>query len=247
MTSPLSPAVTPGSQGNGILAPALTPEQASSLDHLITQDDTPVDSMFAEKEQRLLTEALYSSWTPPGGAPFLALANVGLFPVPKNPALVPDAMLSIGVKPAGDLHTKAGHSYYVWLLGKPPDVVIEIISDRRGGEDSTKMRAYAEMGVPYYVILDPDNELGGGTFRTFRLENGQYNSCDVSWMPEVGLGLRLWEGSYEGQQATWLRWCEQDGRFIPTGAEQRCRADEAQEEARRLADKLRALGVDPEA
>ncbi len=33
-----------------------------SIEHVVIQDDKPVDSSFAEKEQRLLTEPLYSSW-----------------------------------------------------------------------------------------------------------------------------------------------------------------------------------------
>ena len=48
------------------------------IQHLVTEDDTPVDNMPSEKQQRLLTEPLYSSWAGPGaGRPFLAAANVG--------------------------------------------------------------------------------------------------------------------------------------------------------------------------
>jgi hypothetical protein len=53
------------------------PEIRPPLDDLVTEDDTPVDNMFSEKQQRLLTEPLYSSWD--AGRPFLATANVGLF------------------------------------------------------------------------------------------------------------------------------------------------------------------------
>jgi hypothetical protein len=38
-----------------------------AVDHLVTEDDTPVDSFFSEKQLRLLTEPLYSSrvdWAP---------------------------------------------------------------------------------------------------------------------------------------------------------------------------------------
>ena len=34
--------------------------------HLITEDDEPVDNLFSEKQQRLLTESLYTSWDGPG-------------------------------------------------------------------------------------------------------------------------------------------------------------------------------------
>lgn len=62
-----------------------------SLEDLVTEDDTPVDNMFSEKQQRLLTEPLYSSWDP--GRPFIAAANVGLFYAVRQPPLVPDAFL----------------------------------------------------------------------------------------------------------------------------------------------------------
>jgi hypothetical protein len=64
------------------------------------------------------------------------------------------------------------------------------------------------------------------------------------WLQTVGLGLTLWNGEFEGQESTWLRWCDdQERRVIPTGAE---RADEAELKAQRLAERLRAMGVDPD-
>ena len=47
---------------------------------LITQDDTPVDGKYTEKEMRLLTRPLYANWRgPDGDDAFAAMANVGLF------------------------------------------------------------------------------------------------------------------------------------------------------------------------
>jgi hypothetical protein len=39
---------------------------APNIDHIVTEDDAPVDNIFSEKQQRLLTESLYSSWPGPG-------------------------------------------------------------------------------------------------------------------------------------------------------------------------------------
>jgi Uma2 family endonuclease len=240
-------ASSPADNGSCLmLDPALVPD----LSGLITEDDTPVDSILAEKQQRLLTHPLYTSWRPAGeGQTFLALANVGYFYVPRNPALVPDVMLALDVVPAGPLETKEGHSYYQWLMGKPPDMIIEIVSDRTGGEDGHKMRAYARQGVPYYVIFDPLDELKGGVLRCFRLVAGQYELVEPAWFPGVELGLCFWDGTFEQVTRTWLRWCDRDGKVIPTGdelaaaAEQR--ADEERKKAERLAAKLREHGIDP--
>ena len=69
-----------------------------TVDHLVTEDDTPVGSFYCEKQLRLLSEPLHSSradWA--GQRSFVAAANVGLFFVARNPAIVPDALLSMDV------------------------------------------------------------------------------------------------------------------------------------------------------
>jgi hypothetical protein len=230
---------------NGEPLPELDPEVIPNLDELVTEDEKPVDSILIEKQQRLLTEPLYSSWPGPGeGRPFLALANVGLFHTVGEPPLVPDNLLSLDVTAPTDLHVKAGRSYFVWLMGKVPDAVIETVSDRRGGEDSLKMRTYARLRIPYYIIYDPEEWLGRGVLRAFTLREGRYEAIDPGWLPELGLGVKLWQGTYEGHENSWLRWCDQQGQVIPTGAE---RAEEERRRAERLAARLRELGVDPEA
>jgi Uma2 family endonuclease len=190
-----------------------------SLDHLITDDGKPVDNFFVEKQQRLLTAPLECSWAPVDGQPFVVASNVGLFFEPKNPAYCPDAMLALGVRLGEDLKVKPNRSYFVWLLHKVPDVVIEIVSDLTGGEEGHKMAEYARRGVPYYVIFDPLNLLGGGVLRVFACQQGVYEPLAGAWFASVGLGIRLWPGVYEDTTDVWLRWCDRDGRVIPTGKE----------------------------
>src|SRR5437660_189903 len=120
-----------------------TPDLEGMIDYdsIITDDGAPVDNIFIEKQQRLLTTPLYNSWAGPGeGRPFLALSNVGLFYKHPGAPLVPDAMLSLDVAVSPDIRAKENRSYFVWVFGKPPDTVIEIVSDRRGDEDTLKMR-----------------------------------------------------------------------------------------------------------
>jgi hypothetical protein len=237
--------------------PELPPEVVPDLTDIVTKDDTPVDSIFAEKQQRLLTEPLWSSWPVPAeSCPFLALANVGLFYQYGEPPFVPDAMLALRVSMGANLHLKENHSYFVWLQGKPPDVAIEIVSDRHGGEDDYKLRAYARIAVPFYVIYDPENLLRAGELRAFALQRTKYVPTDASWLPEVGLGLKQWEGVFEAAQASWLRWCNSDGQVIPTGAEraeaerQRAEAEHQrfeaeQQRAERMLALLREHGIEP--
>ena len=82
----------------------------------------------------------------------------------------------------------------------------------------------------------------------FGLHEGQYVPLAEPWLEQVGLGLTLWEGTFEGLATTWLRWCDRKGNLLPTGAEQaaqeRLRAEQAEAKAAKLAARLRELGVD---
>jgi Uma2 family endonuclease len=197
-----------------------------------------VDNIFSEKQQRLLVEPLYSCWQGPGqNRSFIALSNVGLFFGIRQPPFVPDMLLSLDVRLPADLWPKSHRSYFVWEFGKPPDVVVEVVSNREGGEDSDKLVGYARIGVHYYVIYDPEKQLGENVLRAFQLEGIAYRPLDERiWLPGVELGLRLWQGTYEDHQDTWLRWADAEGQLIPTGAER----------AERLAEQLRRLGAEPE-
>ncbi len=221
---------------NGYFRYPIPPETIPNIDELVIEDDEPVESFFVEKQYRLLTEPLYASWKPEGHT-FLAASNVGLFYANKILPLVPDVMLSLDVPAGRSLKQKENNSYFTWIMGKPPDVVIEVVSDRSGGEEDFKLEEYAKIGVRYYVIFDPDKHLRGGVLRVFHLVRDAYRSRKASWLPRVGLGLKLWEGTFEGMTRSWLRWCDREGIEVPTG----------EERAERLAAQLRAEGIDPEA
>jgi Uma2 family endonuclease len=239
-TSPFPPTLPPGSDGAARL-----PECVPSLDDLVTEDHKPVDRIYIEKLYRLLTQPLYDSWPGPGpGRSFLVLANVGWFYKEKTPAVVPDCLLSLDVPCPEDLHTKAGHSYYQWLVGKPPEVVIEVVSDRTGGEDGLKKKQYARLGVAYYAVFDPEQFLSDEPIRIWQLHGRRYRRVKPGYWPEIGLGLVLWQGKFAGHTDTWLRWCGEEGVVVPTGGE---RADKAEERVRELEEALgRLQGPSPD-
>ena len=212
------------------ILPALPPELHPDVEHLVTEDDTPVDNVFSEKQQRLLTEPLYSS---PGWATqdrkFIALANVGLFYAIRQPPYVPDMLLSLDVELPADLWPKSHRSYFVWEYGKPPDVVVEVVSNEEGRERSEKLGGYSRIGIRYYVIYDPQRMLHEEPLCGFQLDAMSYRPmADPLWLPGVALGLRLWDGRYEDHENTWLRWTDATGTPIPTGAE---RADQERQRA----------------
>ncbi|MCS6808730.1 MAG: Uma2 family endonuclease [Bacteroidota bacterium] len=222
------------------------------LSTLITEDDTPVDNLFSAKQQRLLVETLHGNvelWNPSRRS-FVVDANVGIFPVPKNTPLVPDVFLSMDVltDDIGSIHTT--RAYFAWVYGKMPELVIEIVSNRKGGEMERKHREYARQHIPYYAVFDPMRELRGEIFQLFALYHGAYTPLQDFWMEDLNLGLRLWHGVYEGEETTWLRWCDAHGTLIPTTAESRDyekqRAEQERQRAERLAEQLRRLGITPD-
>ncbi|MCA9125447.1 MAG: Uma2 family endonuclease [Planctomycetales bacterium] len=215
-----------------------------NIDHLVMEDDAPVDNIYSEKQQRLLIESLHSSWQRRDAAPFVAFANVGLFYKLHGTPYVTDAMLSLDVDLPENIWIKQHRSYLVWEFGKPPEVVIEIVSNREGGEGDSKLKGYAQIGVKFYVIHDPECQLSDQILRAFKLDGSEYRQLGAPvYFEGIGLGLQLWEGMYENRHDTWLRWHDEHGRLIPTGAE---RAETAEQRSRRLEEQLRRVGIEPE-
>ena len=240
------------------------------ISHLVIEDDTPVDNFQSEVQQRLLVEPLYSSKALP--APFLAVANLGVFYRLQGDPLVPDVFLSLGVQRAEDFSQRRNRSYFVWEFGKVPEVCIEVVSNREGdelllsqksrqkGKTAAKKQIYAQVGVRYYVVFDPlqriqgRDEMDDALLRVWSISADGYTELTSAqgittagqsvWLNGVGLGLTLWAGEFEETVTRlWLRWCDREGQVISTGAE---RADEAEAKAIRLAKRLRAMGINPD-
>lgn len=206
------------------------------IKNLITEDDKPLDNFLTEKQERLLTEPLYSCWKPQNDRTFLVAANVGVFNNIYLPAIVPDVFLSMDVEIPADWWDKEQRSYFTWEFGKPPNIVIEIVSNKIGEEDTKKITRYAQMGVTYYIIFDPFKKLSSEILTVYTLQFSRYVPFKESFFSDIGLGITLWEGEFENTSSkSWLRWTNEQGQIIPTGIEK----------ADRLAAKLRELGVDP--
>ena len=233
-------------------------EALPDVSELVTEDGAPVDNIHSEKTMRFLTEPLYSSWDP--GYPFVALANVGVFFKEGTPAVVPDALLALHVRLPENLFPKINRSYYVWKYGRRPDVTIEIVSNKEGGEADEKVEKYAEIGVANYIINDPEFHLSDRVLRHFRLNGTRYEEQRVDdslLLPDVGLGLKIWRGRFETTDGDWLRWTDLEGALIPTGAEraeaeakraeaEAKRANAEAERAAKLLEQLRRAGIEPE-
>lgn len=219
-------------------------------EQLVTENDDPVDNLFSEIEQRLLIDPLHTNtWT---SRNFWASANVGIYYDINKPPVVPDMFLSFDLKKPENWFDKKDKCYFTWLTGKPPELVVEVISNKIGNENEKKMSIYAEMGVKYYVLIDPYFHLYKKRLQVFVLNGNQYDylTSDYFYMPEVALGIRIWEGLFEQERAPWARWCTKEGEVLYTGAEraaeEKARADQEKVRADKLLKKLLELGLRPD-
>ena len=134
-------------------------------------------------------------------------------------------------------------SYVMWQEMVAPLIVLEFVSgdgteerDRTPGEG--KFWIYERRVRPgYYGIY----EVNPGRIEMHRLTGGHFEAMAPNErghfpIPELGVELGLWQGSYLGLDLPWMRWYSAHGALLPTGDE---RAD-------RLAERLRTLGVDPD-
>ncbi len=215
------------------MAETLLKKILPDIEDIVTEDGEPVDNMFSEKQQRLLTESLNVSWNP--GRPFIAVANVGVFYDIGEPPVVPDVFVSLDVRMPDDLWQKKNRSYFVREFGKPPEIAVEIVSNREGEETGRKFRKYAQAGVRYYVIFDPLRLVQNEELRVYELSGmGKYIPKIDRGLIQAELGLRVWEGGFDGKHDRWLRWTDKKGNLILTGRE-------ATEAERRRADAERRL------
>lgn len=187
----------------------------------------------------------------------MAMANVALYYALCQQPLVPDVLISLDVEVPADFGKKENRTYFTWEYGKLPDVVVEIVSNRKGQELGYKLAQYARLGIAYYIVYVPNRLLGNKTLHVYTWKDAHYQESKKLWLPAVGLGVMLWTGNYRDMETTWLRRQYEQGNLLLTGQERAEVTEERaettavmatmeRERAERLAAQLRAFGVEPE-
>ncbi len=75
-------------------------------------------------------------------------------------------------------------------------------------------------------MYDPQRLLSEDVVRVYERSLGErYRLRKDTHLPELGLRVSLWEGEFEGQTNTWLRWYDTEGNVIQTGEERAVRAE----------------------
>jgi Uma2 family endonuclease len=194
----------------------------------------------------------------------------------------PDWFLVLNVPRLYD-QTDMRLSYVVWQEGVSPFMIVELLSpgteredlgevEAQVGNPPPKWQVYEQiLRVPYYVTFDRYSD----RLRIFGLNQGHYQELETSgqrlWIPELDLGLGLWQGEYQGVTRSWLRWYDEQQNWIPTDSErlvqerqraeqerqraeqerqraeqERQRAEQERQQKQQLIDRLRSLGMNPD-
>ncbi len=230
------------------------PRYLPTADELPCSDDTPVDNELQELIPGLLKSILMLLWA--DRMDWFFGIDMAIYQHPEQPAIVPDAFLSVGVERFYDEELRP--SYVIWEEQVVPSFVLEVVSITPGREYTSKLEEYTKMGVLYYVIYNSKRRRKP-KLEIHKLVNGRYQLQDINplWMPEISLGIGYERGEYGGLTRDWLYWYTEAGERYPTPAEQikqgkiqiiqaQTEAEQERQRSAKLAAKLRALGIDPE-
>jgi Uma2 family endonuclease len=203
-----------------VLGDAMLEEEAllslPTEEDLPDSDEKPVDNELQLLAPMLLREILAYIWD--DRLDWFFGVNLGIYAVVNEPAIGPDAFLSLGVDRVRP-NSKLRLSYLVYREGVMPQWVLEVVSKQPGSEYDQKFRQYAEMGVLYYAIYNPSHYRRDKhePFEVYRLMDGQYvrQMGNPVWMPEIGLGIGHEIGIHERHRRDWLYWYDEQGDRYP--------------------------------
>ena len=211
-----------------------------SAEDLPDSDDTPVDNELQDLIPGLLKAILALVWA--ARMDWFFGVDMALYYDPDSPAIVPDGFLSLGVARVIDEDLRL--SYVLWEEQRVPIVALEVVSQKRRGEYSSKKQQYADLGVLYYMVYNPLRRRKP-PLEVYHLVEGNYvlQRGNPVWLPEIGLGIGHERGTYQGITREWLYWYDEQGQRLLTPEE---RITQAEQRAQRLEERLRSLGVDPD-
>jgi Uma2 family endonuclease len=236
------------------------PLNLPSTADLPCSDDTPVDNEDQNLLPNLLLLLLTSLWADRMdwyfGVDMAIYHTTGVSPrVP----VVPEGFLSLGVERRKG--GKSRRSYATWEEDdRVPIFVLEMVSHWPDGEYDESLALYANLGVLYYLIYNPEfwQRDRHQPFELYRLERGEYQLQigEPYWMPEVGLGIGRYRGPIGGIHQEMLTWYDAQGQRYLSAEEARVAAEQrsvsaevakviAEERADRLEALLRSQGIDP--
>jgi Uma2 family endonuclease len=185
---------------------------------------------------------------------------------PEKGAEAPDWFYVPNVPP--NLDGEIRRFYVLWREYISPSIALEFVLGTGEEErDRTPLNRSADaprqkpgkfwvyekiLKIPYYGIY----EIKTGNLEVYNLSNGyDYQKLEPNErghypISRLGIELGLWQGSYQNQTQLWLRWWDEEGNLLLTGAERaeiaQQRADRAERSQREAIPRLLGMGLTPE-
>jgi Uma2 family endonuclease len=213
-----------------------------TAEELPDSDDTPVDNELQELAPTLLKAVLAYLWK--DRTDWFFGIDMGIYYNPDEPPIVPDGFLSLGVESVKSENLRS--SYVLWEeQGILPQLVLEVVSKKYRREYSGKKDFYEQLGILYYVVYNPLRRRKP-SLEIYKLIQGHYLPVigNPVWLPELGLGIGKERQIYQGREREWMFWYDQQGNRYLLPEEL---LEQEKAKSRQLADRLRALGIDPDA
>ncbi|MBY0523599.1 MAG: Uma2 family endonuclease [Gemmataceae bacterium] len=246
---------------NAIVAPGTQATTVPDHTQLPDKDGVPVRNSQEPWQSMLLTESLEPELRRlyPEGNYFIG-QDVGIYWREADPPLLgakaPDWYLVPDVPRL--LNSELRRSYVLHRELMAPLVILEYASgDGSEERDRTpwqgKFWVYEHMIRPaFYGIY----EVELGRVEVYHLVENRFeqllaNESGRFPLAPLGVELGIWQGRYKDYDLPWLRWWDVQGTLLRSDDErvdeERREKEQAQQRAERLAEKLRSLGVDPDA
>jgi Uma2 family endonuclease len=212
-------------------------------------DGAPVENFQGHPESILLTDAI---------GPVLRVRypdnqycigqNSGIYGRLTDPPLrgvqVPDWFLIPGVPPTLDGQLR--RSYVMWQEHQRPLIVIEFVSgdgseERDRTPEEGKFWIYEHRICPaFYAIYEPDP----GRVEVYHLIEDHFEPLPPNErghypIPQLGVELGIWEGTFYNAHLRWLRWFDDQGRLLPLSEERAEQERQRAEQERQRAEQER--------
>lgn len=174
---------------------------------------------------------------------------------PVRGAVSPDWFYVPGVPPM--LNGQVRRSYVLWKELIPPFIVVEFVSGD-GSEERNRTPVTGKFWI-YEQFIRPAfygiYEVRHARIELYHLVENRYELVDANSQGRysvgpLGIEFGIWRGSLYGMELPWMRCWDAAGNLLLTGAERAeqasQRAEQANRRAERLAEQLRALGIEPD-
>jgi Uma2 family endonuclease len=195
--------------------------QLPTSEELPCSDDTPVDNENQNTIPNWLIAILEQIWGE--RQDWFFGVDMGLYDreaqIKGVPVIVPDGFLSIGVQ----RHKREGKGRLSYVLQEEQEIVpilaLEFVSKTYGQEYGQKLTDYAQLGVKYYIIYNPEYSKRDKhePFEVYKLVRGKYQlqNREPFWIPEIELGIGRVQGELGGIRREWLAWHDRDSKPYP--------------------------------